>query len=679
MAATREPVRPDCCGAACIARPARHYRTMGGSPRRAAFVYSGRGFPQLTGQWFPSVAAFCRAAEISATMVYGRVHEGWPLLKALDTPRIEISRTDGLIYLVTRRRTGERYVGLTLVSMQARWRQHARGAVRRGSPLARAIDDDGPGGFTIEPLELGIAAANLADRERHWIRELDTLLPNGLNRHRGGAMGGGGQRAVAHEGETFRSVALASATLAKRHSLTESAAHQRLRKGASLKTPLKVVRTRGKNVAGTFLWSRWRAMRNNVSSELGDAWQDWERFAADLATLAREDRLIRKDRTQPWGPDNFEIQPASFVDHPKVGTLHWQRWRTMLRRAEKPGDRGVVEEWRDFDRFEADIAPSYGEGAVMIPKDWHQPWGPDNFDWGTQSDLSRLVGVHGAKHVVHGDHRSPVYKRWQSMKNDARRHGFEIDQAWLDYPTFRAAVGAGVMTGLILMRPDRTQAFGPDNFALVTKDALKAFPTNRSHGQTGTPLHERWVGMRARAASSPEGCDPRWADFPTFAADVGDARPDCDFERMDGALPYGPANFRWIDRAARRAAVEQARSAKRMAAQAKREAQAVIVEGVTFRGLYALAAAYAVPAATVCLRVRQGMTPQEAVLTPNKSMAVAQPIHLDGQDFPSKSQALRYVTERYGIPRNTMQLRLNAGLTFEMAAHKPLRKLTRAR
>jgi len=85
-----------------------------------------------------------------------------------------------------------------------------------------------------------------------------------------------------------------------------------------------------------------------------------------------------------------------------------------------------------------------------------------------------------------------------------------------------------------------------------------------------------------------------------------------------------------------------------------------------------------VPAATVCLRVRQGMTPQEAVLTPNKSIAADQPIYLDGQSFPSKSQALRYVAERYGIPRSAMQLRLNAGLRFEVAAHKPLRKSTRA-
>ncbi|MDO7841773.1 hypothetical protein [Sphingomonas immobilis] len=112
--------------------------------------------------------------------------------------------------------------------------------------------------------------------------------------------------------------------------------------------------------------------------------------------------------------------------------------------------------------------------------------------------------------------------------------------------------------------------------------------------------------MRARAASSIQGCDPRWADFPAFAADVGGDRPNCDFERTDRTRSYGPANFFWVDRADRQASVEQARNTKRLAAQAKREAQAVIVEGVTYCGLYALASAYAVPVATVCLGVRQG-------------------------------------------------------------------------
>ncbi|MDO7841774.1 hypothetical protein Q5H94_05505 [Sphingomonas sp. CA1-15] len=200
-----------------------------------------------------------------------------------------------------------------------------------------------------------------------------------------------------------------------------------------------------------------------------------------ISQRSREDRPVRKDRTKPWGPDDFEIQPASFVDHPKVSTLHCRRWRTMLCRAEKPDDRGAVEEWRDFDRFEADIAASCSHCAVMIPKDWHQAWGRLTLTGhaGGPQPTSRPTRYQACPH---DDHRIPVYKRWQSMKNVARRQGFEIDQAWLDYPIFRAAVGAGVKTGIILMRPDRTQPFDPDNFALVTRFALKAFPTNRSHG-----------------------------------------------------------------------------------------------------------------------------------------------------------------------------------------------------
>lgn len=63
----------------------------------------------------------------------------------------------------------------------------------------------------------------------------------------------------------------------------------------SLQTPLKVFQTRGKVVAGSFLWSRWRAMRNNVNSELSDQWQDWDQFATHLASLAPSDRLTFGD------------------------------------------------------------------------------------------------------------------------------------------------------------------------------------------------------------------------------------------------------------------------------------------------------------------------------------------------------------------------------------------------
>lgn len=610
-------------------------------------------------------------------MVYCRIHEGWPLTKALDTPKIEIRQSAGAVYLVTRLSTGECYVGLTLVSIRYRWRQHVRGAVRRGSPLARAIDEDGADGFTIEPIEEGVLAADLADRERYWIDRLGTLLPLGLNRHPGGAMGGGGRRAVEHEGERFSSVAIASAELAKRHGLTESAAHQRLRNRKDLKKPLKVSRTRGRGVAGTFLWGRWRSMRNNIASELGPEWQNWDRFAADLAHLRRDDRLVRKDRALPWGPDNFEIRRGSYVNHPKVGTTHWQRWRTMLRRAEKPGNRGLVEDWRDFDRFEADVGSSYTPGAVMIPVEWRRPWGPDNFTWGTQSDLSRFVGYHGHKRIVHGEHRTATYKRWASMKNDARRAGNDIAEEWLSYPRFRDHVGAGIEAGLVLLRPDRTRPFGPANYRLVMRQELRSSPTKLTHGQSATPLYRRWSALRSRASESTSGIDLRWNEFEAFAADVGHDQPRCDLERIDSSQPYGPGNFIWVDREKRRADVEARRAAKRAAAQAKRDEQAVTVSGVTYRGLYALAKAYGVPSATVCLRVRQGMTPKEAVTTANRNITSAKPVHLDGHDFSSMNAALRYVEDRYGIRPNTMQLRLKSGLSLEEAARKPLRAHTR--
>lgn len=611
-------------------------------------------------------------------MVYGRVHEGWTLLRALDTPKIEIRQDAGAIYLVTRLSTGQRYVGLTLVSVRYRWRQHVRGASRRGSPLARAIDDDGPNGFMVEPIEEGVLAADLADRERYWIDRLGTLLPAGLNRHRGGAMGGGGRRPVEHEGERFSSVAVASVELARRHGLTESAAHQRLRKGKDLEAPLKVSRTRGRGVWRTFLWARWRSMRNNVTSELGPEWQDWDRFAADLVHLKRSDRLVRKDRSAPWGPGNFQIQEGSYVDHPRVGTVHWQRWRTMLRRAERPTDRGLVEEWRDFDRFEADVGPSYDAGAIMIPLEWDRPWGPGNFAWGSQSDLSHLVGRHGHKRIIHGDHRSATYRRWASMKNDARRAGDQVATEWQDYSRFRKDVGAGIEAGLVLLRPDRDRPFGPANHRLVTRSELHANPSNVTHGQTGTPLHRRWSALRSRASGDTAGLDRRWDDFLAFAADVGPDRAECDLERIDVSLPYGPENYAWVNVEERGRKVAARRSAKRAAAQAERDARAVTVGGTTYRGLYELAKAYGVPSATVCLRVRQGMTPEEAITTPNRNTAKAKPVHLDGRDFLSMKSALRYVEERYGIRSNTMQLRLKSGLSFEAAAHKPLRAYLRS-
>ncbi len=657
----------------------KHTMARRAPPVRSPFTYSGRRFPELSGKWFPSVAAFCREAGIDSGFVYGRIHQGWALLRALEVPKLETSDRSGKIYLVTRLSTGEKYVGLTVVSVPSRWSQHVRSAPKRASPLGRAISDDGPNGFSVETLEEDIPPELLADRERAWIERLGTRIPAGLNFHPGGALGGGGQRPIEVDGEKFRSVLEASEVMAKRHGLTAGAAHQRLRKGMPLETPLKVFQTRGKGVAGSFLWSRWRAMRNNANSELSSEWQNWERFAVDLAGLQPSDRMSRIDRQQPWGPGNFEIHPGSLLDHPKVGTVHWQRWRRLLKSADKESGRGLAEEWRDFDSFERDVSPGYSGSGVLIPVDWFRPWGPTNFRWGTQADLSVLIGRYGRKAAKHGEYAAPAYKRWLSMHNDARRSGCGVDAAWHDYPTFRDAVLGGIEQGLILLRLDRSRPWGATNFRLATREEYKKSLGRFTHGASNTGLHNRWSSLRARVAKSAAACDPRWNSFEAFAEDVGPDRPECDLERQDAARPYGPGNFAWVDRDQRRAEVLSAKAKKARAAEEKRKAQEVIVEGVAYRGLYALAKAHGLPASTVRLRVRQGSTPEDAVLSPNKNAEAAKPVTLDGRDFQSLSAAFRYVEARYGVRENAMRERLRSGLSFQEAAHKPLRKDSRRR
>lgn len=646
---------------------------MGGSPTRGAFIYNGRAFPKLTGDWFPSVAAFCRVADINPTLIYGRVHQGWPLIKAIDVPRLEVSRDTGRIYKVTWLTTGQNYIGLTIASIDARWRQHVRNAAKRGSPLARAINDDGPDNFITELVEDNIPIESLPDRERYWITTFNSLMPIGLNRHPGGAMGGGGRREIKHQGETFVSVGRAADELAARHGLTPSAAHQRLRGGKSLDTPLKVFRTRGLGVAGSFLWARWRAMRNNRSSALAPEWQDWEKFAADLSHLTKADRMVRIDPLLPWGPGNYVIKTGSYFDHPGTGSTHWRRWRGLMKDVDGERQRGIVEEWRDFDTFVADIGDSYTTGMVLIPLDWWQPWGPQNFKWGNQSDLSRLVGLHGRKRVKHGDHRSKTYKRWASMHNDARRNERSVDARWNDYIAFREAVGDGIDQGLVLVRPDHGKDIGPDNYKLVTPGEFRTLQGRFTHRASGSALYRRWSSLRGRAKSGGAGCNARWEDFEAFAEDVGSDRPECDLEQVISSVPYGPNNFQWVDRAARKKDVLARKMAEKKATASKREEQEVSVDGVTYPGLYALAEAYGLPAATVCFRVRSGMSSAEAVKTPNRNFAAAKPTKIDGQSFASMSAAFRYVEKQYGIRRNTMMFRLKSGLTFEEAAHKPLR------
>ena len=57
------------------------------------------------------------------------------------------------------------------------------------------------------------------------------------------------------------------------------------------------------------------------------------------------------------------------------------------------------------------------------------------------------------------------------------------------------------------------------------------------------PLYPRWESMSARG-----GRDQRWFDFWTFVADIGTRPIGMYLSRADEAKPWGPDNWRWVDR-----------------------------------------------------------------------------------------------------------------------------------
>ena len=78
------------------------------------------------------------------------------------------------IYKITNRLNGKPYVGQTL--------QH----LKDKTPLGDAMRDCKPENFTLEIIKTYETQAQANERERFWIRVLNTKVPNGCNRSNGG-------------------------------------------------------------------------------------------------------------------------------------------------------------------------------------------------------------------------------------------------------------------------------------------------------------------------------------------------------------------------------------------------------------------------------------------------------------------------------------------------------------
>lgn len=81
------------------------------------------------------------------------------------------------IYLITDLTNGMKYVGKTINTKEQRWSGHLSGDLY----VDNAIRKHGIENATLETLEYVYDVNKLNDREQYWIKELDTLTPNGYN------------------------------------------------------------------------------------------------------------------------------------------------------------------------------------------------------------------------------------------------------------------------------------------------------------------------------------------------------------------------------------------------------------------------------------------------------------------------------------------------------------------
>lgn len=139
---------------------------------------------------------------------------------------------NGIIYLLTNKINEKQYVGLTIQTLELRWKNHVENAqmncIKSEYSLHAAIREYGRSAFTIEEIDRGTTKKDLEQKERYWIREKKTLIPNGYNISPGGTSGGSCKKPTKIDNIQFDSVNSAAEYLAERENITLSAAKRRI-------------------------------------------------------------------------------------------------------------------------------------------------------------------------------------------------------------------------------------------------------------------------------------------------------------------------------------------------------------------------------------------------------------------------------------------------------------------
>ncbi|GAB1408404.1 hypothetical protein MASR1M8_23230 [Thermomonas brevis] len=211
--------------------------------------------------------------------------------------------------MITRIRTGQVYVGLTLTSLKNRWAFHVWNAYRgkANTKLAQAIREDGASAFTITVVEDEIIGMTLlSDRERYWAEKLNAYGESGLNVSVAGGLGGVRGIPVLIGLERFRSKNEATEVIGARLGIAPSVILSRLNQGKPIPNAEEVRRHSRHPDAGSKMFRQWLALLRRYPDAVEDHWvASYDYFKADVMPAPKNKELVRCDNSKPWGRRNF--------------------------------------------------------------------------------------------------------------------------------------------------------------------------------------------------------------------------------------------------------------------------------------------------------------------------------------------------------------------------------------
>jgi len=253
---------------------------------------------------------------------------------------------NGIIYVVSHKATGKRYVGLTIQTLDRRWKMHVEqassGCIKGAESLHAAIREFGPDAFEIVQVDQGTTKRDLEAKERFWIKNLATLVPEGYNISRGGVSGGSTRKPTVVDEVLFESVGSAAEYVSKTRRISVEAAKRRLlHKRVDVKTPARP----GTSLVKTKAYKAWSRIvhgaLNPKSREyipgvrIHEPWRDFVTFYRDVGNPPEQGMAFtRLEKSGGFFPGNCIWLSKSEAS--KINAEHMKQTGTLVGRRGLP-------------------------------------------------------------------------------------------------------------------------------------------------------------------------------------------------------------------------------------------------------------------------------------------------------------------------------------------------------